>query len=214
MLSIQEPNKKSTFDDLKLKVEAILFVSDSPLDAGEIRSLIGEVSLSDVRLAIRALVREYEHRAFEMHEHENKYQIKTREKYIDIVKKHYSGKARSLSKNALETISVIAYKQPITKAQINALRQCDSSSILQTLKDKELIYVSGTRKEVGSPLEYKTTEKFLEIFGLNKISDLPNLRSLQLNLDEQKHVADVLQALSPSANEVPATQEVGYLEQE
>ena len=211
-----ESNDNSLFDELKSKVEAVLFVSESPLEAGEIRSFIGEVSLSDVRLALRALVKEYEYRAFELIEVANKYQIKTREKYIDLVKNQYSGKPRSLSKNALETLAVIAYKQPITKAQINALRQLDSSSIIQTLKDKELIYVSGTRKEVGNPLEYRTTEKFLEVFGLKKLSELPNLRSLQLNLDEQKHVSDVLKSISSatSAEEEasPVAQDVGFVE--
>jgi len=218
--SESQDQDSSVFDELKLKVEAVLFVSDTPLEAGEIRASVGEVALSDVRLALRALVREYEHRAFELVENSNKYQIKTREKYIDLVKKQYAGRPRSLSKNALETLSVIAYKQPITKAQINALRQLDSSSIIQTLKDKELIYVSGTRKEVGNPLEYKTTDKFLEVFGLKKISDLPNLRSLQLNLDEQKHVTDVLKSISNSDQssdqnrDLPTLQDVGYLEQE
>jgi len=202
-----ESMDNSFFDELKLKVEAVLFTSESPLEAGEIRSFLGEVSLSDVRLALRALVKEYEYRAFELIEITNKYQIKTREKYIDLVKKQVSGRPRSLSKNALETLAVIAYKQPITKAQINALRQLDSSSIIQTLKDKELIYVSGTRKEVGNPLEYRTTEKFLEVFGLKKLSELPNLRSLQLNLDEQKHVADVLKTISTQEQE-PVVPEV------
>ena len=190
---------KSFFDELKLKVESILFVAESPLDAAEIRNLIGEVSLSDIRLSLRALVKEYEHRAFELIESANKYQIKTREKYLDLVKKQYSGRPRSLSKNALETLAVIAYKQPITKAQINALRQLDSYSIIQTLKDKELIYVSGVKKEVGNPLEYRTTEKFLEVFGLKKLSDLPNLRSLQLNLDEQQHISQVLKSISTTS---------------
>lgn len=190
----------SHFEELKLNVEAILFASDSPLEAGEVRSLLGEVSLSDVRLVLRALVKEYEHRAFELIEVGNKYQIRTRDKFLDVVKKHYTGKPRTLSKNALETLAVIAYKQPITKAQINALRQLDSTSIIQTLREKELIYVSGTRKEIGNPLEYRTTEKFLEVFGLQKLSDLPSLRSLQMNLDEQKQVKEALQSLEPVAD--------------
>ncbi|MES2615859.1 MAG: SMC-Scp complex subunit ScpB [Bdellovibrionota bacterium] len=218
MQQLTESNDNSSFNELKLKVEAVLFVADSPLEAGEIRALVGEVSLSDVRLAMRALVREYENRAFELFENANKYQIKTREKYIDLVRKQYAGKPRSLSKNALETLSVIAYKQPITKAQINALRQLDSSSIIQTLKDKELIYVSGTRKEVGNPLEYKTTEKFLEVFGLKKLADLPSLRSLQLNLDEQKQVTEALKSIEPTSlsgsvvEALPTAEDVGYLE--
>jgi len=205
-----ELKESSQFDDLKLKVEAILFAAETPLEAGEIRSLLGEISLSDIRLAIRALIRDYENRAFELFENGNKYQIKTKEKYLDLVKKHYSGRPRALSKNALETLSIIAYKQPITKAQINSLRQLDSSSIIQTLRDKELIYVSGTRKEVGNPLEYKTTEKFLEVFGLKKLSDLPNLRSLQLNLDEQKQVSDALKSIDRPEEEPKQLEEIGY----
>ncbi len=197
---IQEPNQ-SFFEELKLKVEAILFVADGPLDAGEIRAILGEVSLPDVRMCLRALSLEYVHRAFELFEKDNKYQMRTRDRFVDVIKKHYSGKPRALSKNALETLSIIAYKQPVTKAQVNAIRQLDSSSIIQTLKEKDLIYVSGTKKEVGNPMEYKTTEKFLDVFGLSKISDLPSLRSLQLNLDEQKQALDALKSMDSSSLE-------------
>ena len=188
-------SNKSAFDLLKSKVEAILFVADTPLEAGDIRNWIGEVSLSDIRMAIRALAFEYEDRAFEIFENGNKYQIRTRIEHIGLIKKQYAGKARSLSKNALETLAIIAYRQPITRAQINALRQVDSSSIVQTLKEKELIYASGTRKEVGNPLEYKTSQKFLEVFGLSSLSELPSLRSLQMNIDDQKKAVLALNSI-------------------
>lgn len=183
---------KIHFNELKLKIEAILFTAEEALDVGSIRSYLGEVSLSDVRMALRALSLDYESRAFEIYENKNKYQIKTRNEYIDVIKKQHSSRARSLSKSALETLSIIAYKQPLTKAQINAIRQHDSSSILQSLKEKELIYISGTKKDVGNPVEYRTTEKFLDVFSLESLDDLPHLRSLQLNLDEQKHAMDAL----------------------
>ncbi|KAB8029073.1 SMC-Scp complex subunit ScpB [Fluviispira multicolorata] len=205
---------KSAFDILKTRVEAILFVADSPLEAGEIRAWIGEISLSDVRMALRAIALDYEHRAFELVELNHKYQIRTRNEHLPLIKKQYAGKARSLSKNALETLSIIAYRQPITRAQINALRQVDSSSIVQTLKDKDLIYASGTRKEVGNPLEYKTTQKFLDVFGLSSLNELPNLRSLQLNLDEQKKAALALSALEEKEEELPSAQDIGYSENE
>jgi len=187
-MDFQENMFKSNFDELKLKVEAILFAAEAPLDAGEIRLWLGEVPLTDIRMVLRALSREYEHRAFELQEIENRYQLRTRPEYTDLLKKQHAGKARSLSKNALETLSIIAYRQPVTRAQINAIRQVDSASIVQSLKDKELIYVSGTRKEIGHPLEYRTTEKFLEIFGLRSLDDLPNLRSLQMTFHDQ-HLA-------------------------
>lgn len=219
LFSLQENttrNTRSTFEELKLKVEAILFTSDTPLEAGEIRTWVGEVPLSDVRMALRALGREYENRAYELVEHANKYQLRTRGEFVDLIKKQYGGKARSLTKNALETLSIIAYRQPVTKAQINAIRQLDSSSIVQTLKDKELIYVSGTRKEVGNPLEYKTTEKFLEIFNLKNLSELPSLRSLQMNLDEQKNAADALKSLQETQDEevLPTSEDIGFHESE
>lgn len=213
---LQNKNKvnstnKSTFDLLKSKVEAILFVSDSPLEAGEIRAWIGEeISISDVRMAIRALAFEYESRSFEIYEFGNKYQIKTRSEHLPLIKKQYAGKARSLSKNALETLAIIAYRQPITRAQINALRQVDSSSIVQTLKDKELIYASGTRKEVGNPIEYKTSPKFLEIFGLTSLNELPSLRSLQMNIDDQKKVSIALNSIETTDNKIIEASEIGF----
>jgi segregation and condensation protein B len=204
-------SNKSLFDLLKSKVEAILFVADAPLEAGEIRAWIGgEVSLSDVRMAVRALAFEYEDRAFEIFENGNKYQIRTRAEHLLLIKKQYAGKARSLSKNALETLAIIAYRQPVTRAQINALRQVDSSSIVQTLKDKELIYASGTRKEVGNPLEYKTSQKFLEVFGLSSLSELPSLRSLQMNLDDQKKAAIALNSLEDHQEKLATASEIGF----
>lgn len=207
-------SNKSSFDLLKSKVEAILFVADTPLEAGDIRNWIGEVSLSDIRMAIRALAFEYEDRAFEIFENGNKYQIRTRIEHIGLIKKQYAGKARSLSKNALETLAIIAYRQPITRAQINALRQVDSSSIVQTLKEKELIYASGTRKEVGNPLEYKTSQKFLEVFGLSSLSELPSLRSLQMNIDDQKKAVLALNSIEKQQEDNTSASDIGYSSQE
>lgn len=203
------------FDSLKMQVEAVLFTAETALEAGEIRDWIGgDGSLADIRMALRALARDYENRAFTLVEVANKYQLQTRVEHIDLIKKQYAQKARSLSKNALETLSIIAYRQPITKAQINAIRQHDSSSIMQTLKEKNLIYASGMRKEVGNPIEYRTTEQFLEVFNLKNLSQLPNLRSLQLNLDEQKNAVEALKALEEPAppEPEPTAAEIGYLD--
>jgi len=186
----------SAFESLKLEVEAILFTAERSLEAGEIRILIGhDTSLSDIRLALHGLSRDYENRAFELFIHDNRYQIRTRLKYLDLIKKQHAGKSRTLSKNSLETLAIIAYRQPVTRAQINTLRGLDSSSILLSLKDKDLIYASGIRKELGNPIEYKTTLKFLEIFGLNSLKDLPSLRSLQMNPDDQQKAIDTLKSL-------------------
>jgi segregation and condensation protein B len=204
----------SAFVLLKSQVEALLFVAEAPLEAGEIRSCLGEVSLCDIRAALRALAAEYQDRAFELVEYGNKYQIRTKNEHLQFIKKQYAKKARSLSKNALEILAIIAYRQPITRAQINALRQVDSSSLLQTLKEKELVYASGIRKEVGHPIEYKTTQKFLEVFGLSSLSQLPRLRSLQMNLDDQKKAMQVLNSVEENRlTQTSTAQDIGYDDQ-
>lgn len=188
--------KLSAFEALKLKVEAILFAADNFIDVGTIRSIIGsDTPIADIRLAIHSLSRDYVLRAFEIFEESNRYQLRIKQEYIPIIKKQYLGKAKNLSKNALETLAIIAYRQPVTRAQINTLRGLDSSSIILALKDKDLIYASGTKKEVGNPIEYKTTEKFLEVFGLKSLKDLPSLRSLQMNPDDQQIAIDALKSL-------------------
>ncbi|MBX9703648.1 MAG: SMC-Scp complex subunit ScpB [Silvanigrellaceae bacterium] len=215
MLSQSEKKQKnhSPFEELKAKIEAILFTAEAPLEVAEIRATLVDVSLSDVRLAIRDLAKDYEKRSFELVETVGKYQLRTKDDYIGVVKKQYAGKPRNLSKLALETLAIIAYRQPITRAQINSIRQVDSSSLVQALKEKELIYVSGTRKEVGNPLEFRTTNKFLEVFGLKSLADLPSLRSLQMSVEDQKQVVNAFKTLE-EGNIAVAADEIGFMESE
>jgi segregation and condensation protein B len=97
-------------------------------------------------------------------------------------------------------LAIVAYRQPVTRSEVNTIRQVDSSSIMTALKEKDLIAVAGQRKEVGSPMEYKTTQRFLETFGLKSLSDLPSLRSLQMKTEDQEQMAQALASLN---NETP-----------
>lgn len=196
---------RTPFEQLKVQVEAILFAAEAALEVGEIRNLLGEVSLSDVRMALRDLVKDYEIRAFFLFECGGKYQLRTRDEFGEVVRRQFMSKPRSLSKSALETLAIVAYRQPVTRAEVNAIRQVDSSSIITSLKEKDLVYVSGQRKEVGSPLEYRTTQKFLETFGLSALKDLPSLRSLQMKPDDQKSLASALAKLNGQTDEEPVT---------
>lgn len=193
----------SPFEDLKKQVEAILFAAEHALEVSEIRNLIGEVSLSDVRLALRDLAADYQPRAFFLFECGGKYQLRTRPEYADLVKKQFASKPRSLSKSALETLAIVAYRQPVTRSEVNTIRQVDSSSIMTALKEKDLIAVAGVRKEVGSPMEYKTTQRFLEIFGLKNLRDLPTLRSLQMKPEDQEQMAQALASLNGETSDEP-----------
>lgn len=196
-----EPQVHSAFEALKLQIEAILFAAEGLLDAGEIRSFLGEVALIDVRIALKDLANDYKKRAFFLFETGGKVQLRTREEHSELVKKQFASKPRSLSKSALETLAIVAYRQPATRAEINAIRSVDSSSILASLKDRDLIFVAGTRKEVGQPLEYRTTQKFLEVFGLPTLKQLPTLRSLQINVDSQRQIVQAIQMLDGEIEE-------------
>lgn len=193
----------SPFEELKKQVEAILFAAENAMEVSEIRNVIGEVSLSDVRLALRDLMADYQPRAFFLFECGGKYQLRTKPEYADLVKKQFASKPRSLSKSALETLAIVAYRQPVTRTEVNTIRQVDSSSIMTALKEKDLIAVAGVRKEVGSPMEYKTTQRFLETFGLKNLSELPTLRSLQMKPEDQEQMAQALATLNGQAPEEP-----------
>jgi segregation and condensation protein B len=201
--TLEGASSLSPFEHLKKQVEAILFAAEHALEVGEIRNIIGEVSLADVRLALRDLVADYVPRAFFLFECGGKYQLRTRPEFADLVKKQFASKPRSLSKSALETLAIVAYRQPVTRTEVNTIRQVDSSSILTALKEKDLIAVAGIRKEVGSPMEYKTTQRFLETFGLKTLSDLPTLRSLQMKPEDQEQMAQALATLNGEATEEP-----------
>jgi len=201
-------------DVLKRPIEAILFAAEGPLDLTEIRACLGEVARDDVRGTLKALGREYADRSFFLFESGGRYQMRTRPEYADVVSRQFSTKPRNLSKAAIETLALIAYKQPCTRAEINAARGTDSSSIVGALKEKDLILVSGQRKEVGSPLEFRTTQKFLEVFGLAGLKDLPSLRSLQMNPENSKQVAAALAELDGTAEpeELPSASELSFPE--
>ncbi|MBM3382537.1 MAG: SMC-Scp complex subunit ScpB [Betaproteobacteria bacterium] len=193
----------SPFEELKKQVEAILFAAEHAMEVSEIRNIIGEVSLSDVRLALRDLMADYQPRSFFLFECGGKYQLRTRPEYAELVKKQFASKPRSLSKSALETLAIVAYRQPVTRSEVNTIRQVDSSSIMTALKEKDLIAVAGQRKEVGSPMEYKTTQRFLETFGLKTLADLPSLRSLQMKPEDQEQMAQALARLNGEEPDEP-----------
>lgn len=205
-LTLDGASSISPFEELKKQVEAILFAAEHAMEVPEIRNVIGEVALSDVRLALKDLTADYSERSFFLFECGGKYQLRTKPEYAELVKKQFVSKPRSLSKSALETLAIVAYRQPVTRSEVNTIRQVDSSSIMTALKEKDLIAVAGQRKEVGSPMEYKTTQRFLETFGLKNLSDLPSLRSLQMKPEDQEQMAQALASLNGEPpDEVPLT---------
>jgi segregation and condensation protein B len=163
-------------------IESLLFASDRPLSAHELRSLIGVADLQQIRDAVERLRQRYDQdeHSFQIIPVAGGYQMCTRPQYSKWVKGLYRTRIRGrLSRAALETLAIIAYKQPIVRADVEALRGVQIDSVLHTLLERNLVTVKGRKNAVGRPLLYGTTDEFLRYFGLNKITDLPNREELQ-----------------------------------
>jgi segregation and condensation protein B len=170
-------------------VEALIFSSDDPINASEIVKAISgidgdEVQLSNVEVdqMVDELNRRYDEQevSFHIQKIANGYLFSTKPenaKYIGYLSSEKS--KRRLSQAALETLAIIAYKQPMTKPELENIRGVNSDYILTTLLEKNLITISGRAETIGRPLLYSTTEDFLKYFGLHKISDLPKPREIE-----------------------------------
>ncbi len=164
-------------------VEAILFAADTPLSAGLIAEALAITDETIVpeewaRLIVDELKAQYlaEERGFAVVEIAGGFELRTRAIFSDYVRHLYKKPPVRLSRAALEVLSIVAYRQPCTRAQVEDVRGVDCSGMLRKLAEKELVKVIGKADEVGRPLLYGTSPKFLEFFGLSALTDLPTLR--------------------------------------
>jgi segregation and condensation protein B len=156
-------------------VEAILFVSPEPLNANQIGGLLG-VSPREVKNAFDELMVLYQDRGIRLQQHNSKVQITTAPEAASVIENMLELETTStLSQAALETLSIIAYQQPITRPQIDSIRGVNSDSVLQTLLNKGLIDDVGRTEGPGRPILYSTTADFLKYFGLSSYEELPPL---------------------------------------
>ena len=170
-------------------IEALIFSSDDSLSAEEIIRAIKSIDGEDVELtkeevdgAVDALNQKYKEagNSFRILRIADGYLYATLESYAKYVGYLSSERAkRRLSQAALETLSIIAYKQPITKPELESIRGVNSDYILTTLLEKNLITIKGRAETVGRPLLYGTTDEFLKYFGLNNLTDLPKPREIE-----------------------------------
>jgi segregation and condensation protein B len=165
-------------EKIKRIIEAILIVSESGVSREELQKVVGEdVDMKDLDEAVRILKEEYssEERSFNIVERAGRYRIATKPKYMSWINKLYRKEPDRLTGPSLETLAIVAYKQPITRVEIESIRGVNVGGVLKTLLDKELVQVNGRKDVIGKPLIYGTGDKFLELFGLNSLEDLPEL---------------------------------------
>lgn len=167
-------------------IEALVFCSNEPLSGSEIAEVLNELygytpKEDELNSALNAIMAKYadESFAFELVKSGGGYQFLTKPAFQHAVSVLLKNKSkRKLSTSALETLAIITYKQPITKAEIEAIRGVNCDYAIQKLLEKDLISIAGKADQLGRPLLYKTGKKFMDYFGINELSQLPELKDI------------------------------------
>ncbi len=165
---------------LKSVVESLLFVSDAPLSIDRLCTMLEEYDRAEVRAAIAELLEECdrEGRGIVQEEVAGGYQFRSRPENADFLRRLTRVKPARFSASSLETLAIIAYRQPVTRAEIEYLRGVDAGGVLKNLLEKRLIRILGKKDIPGKPLIYGTTREFLELFSLKDLASLPTLKEV------------------------------------
>ena len=172
-------------------MEALLFVSEKPLTTEDLRQALDGLDDEKIKEAIAELREDYikSERSFNIAELAGGYQIVTNPEFAPWIDKLFRRDETKLSTPSLETLAIIAYKQPLTRSEIEKIRGVNIEGVLKTLLDKNLIKIRGRKDAPGRPITYGTTDKFLEDFGLKGLEHLPKLRDFtEHDLDFEKEV--------------------------
>ena len=178
--------------EIKKIVEALLFASPEPLTQSKVNGIFSPES-PNLKNIIEKLNIQYENEdhAFEIRQVSGGYQLVSSYVYEPYIRRMLNKSGRiSLSSASMDSLSIIAYKQPISRYEIEAIRGVDSSGVLKTLLGKKLIKIKGRDNGPGRPLLYQTTNTFLEYFGINRLSDLPKLKEITELMDSDPNLGE------------------------
>jgi len=170
-------------DEIRSIIEAIMFAYSEPISIKELNNAINEeLSSKEIEIMLNSLIQEYKenNRGIQIIKLQDKYQMCTNKEYSEFVKNILEPKRKkTLSQATLETLTIIAYKQPITKVEIEEIRGVKSDKVIQTLLENELIYEAGRLDKIGKPIIYKTTNEFLKLLNIEKLEDLPPIENYE-----------------------------------
>ncbi|NNE27316.1 MAG: SMC-Scp complex subunit ScpB [Saprospiraceae bacterium] len=178
-----EKEKTEPLQYIKGVIEALLFVNEKPITLDQIKKVLESVTPTEIKKAIESLNEDYSARSggLTIEEIAGGYQMLSNPSYVSYVRSFYKTRHKEkLSKPALETLAIIAYKQPVTRSDIEMIRGVNSDGVVAHLLDKELIKMAGRKDVPGRPFLYGTTKQFLEYFGLKSLDTLPNLEELEV----------------------------------
>ncbi|MEM6722646.1 MAG: SMC-Scp complex subunit ScpB [Bacteroidota bacterium] len=195
--------------DLTLHIEALIFTAEAAIPLSEIKACLEEYTESKIKKeALQELIKtirvKYQEGdfAFELTEIANGYQFLTKSDHHDVIGVLLKQKTKKkLTKAALETLSIIAYKQPLPKSEIEAIRGVSCDYSIQKLLEKELISIAGRSEGPGKPLLYQTSAKFMDYFGLKTIGDLPKLRDFKVTENTIGEGQSIEELKTPEASE-------------
>ncbi len=176
---------------LKSQVEALLFLADEPLTPARLAEVL-DLDAAQVLSILQSLQREYREneRGIQLRESEGGWRMHVHPAHVPLAEKAFAQSRRPrLTRAAVETLAIIAYLQPITRAQIANLRGLQSESVVRVLEEQGLVREAGREKAPGGPALYVTTEKFLQTFGLSSLEDLPPLEDFTPSSDEVERMA-------------------------
>ena len=178
--------------DWRSVVESLLFVSKEPLSVERLAALLPELEPKKIRDTLASLVDEYSRRqgGFHLVQVAGGYQFRTRPEHKAWIRRLNQASPLRLSRAALETLTIVAYKQPVIRSDIEHIRGVDSGGVIRSLLDLKLIRVLGRKDIPGRPLIYATTRYFLELFGLSDIKDLPTLSEIEALEKKQNGLFD------------------------
>ena len=170
-------------DEIKSIIEAIMFAYSDPISIKELNNAINEeLSSKEIETMLNSLIEEYKenNRGIQIIKLQDKYQMCTNKEYSSFVKNILEPKKKkTLSQATLEALTIIAYKQPITKVELEEIRGVKSDKVIQTLIENDLIYEAGRLDKIGKPIIYKTTNEFLRLLNIEKLEDLPPIENYE-----------------------------------
>jgi segregation and condensation protein B len=199
--------------EIKPILESLIFVSESPVKLETLVEILPELSKETILEGLRRIKTEYEEdsKGMELVEVAGGYQFRTKPKWAEWVQRLKKTKTVKLSHSALETLAIVAYRQPIIRPAIEEIRGVDSGWVLRTLLEKGLIKMMGRKEMPGRPIVYGTTKTFLELFSLNTLSDLPTPKEIQpppMPEEISKEEIPKIKAENAMPNEVPLVDKV------
>ena len=204
-------------DNMKAIIEALILASEAPLGLEKICAVLPELEKGEARKLLEELMAEYNERAggICLQEVAGGFQFRTRPEWSQWIKKLKGTKPPSLSASALETLAIVAYRQPLVKSEIESIRGVDAGHAIKVLLEKKLMRIVGRKDVPGKPIIYGTTKKFLEVFNLKDLAELPTMRELKelnepaenlvpVDADEDAEADDVSKPDAPPRTEMDA----------